>query len=116
MMPRPEANIEKRRHPRTVVQMTLKGIRLDPDGGEVLDMLRMRNISRSGMGATAERPLYPGQRLILCLPLTTEGGRRSIYATVRRCRQGESGFGVGLEFDSASIEGCVGSSQTLVAA
>lgn len=97
-----DSGIEKRRHPRTVVEMTLRGIRLDPEGGEVVDWLRMQDISRSGMGAVSARPFYPGQRFVLCLPLSGDTGRRHIYATVRRCRPGEDGYRVGLEFDNAA--------------
>jgi hypothetical protein len=83
--------------------MRLKGIRLDPDGGDVVDSLQMVDISRSGLGARTHRGFYPGQRMVLCLPLTGEGGRRNIYATIVRCRQGEDGYRVGLEFDAASV-------------
>jgi hypothetical protein len=93
---------EKRRHPRTQLQMTLRCIRLDPDCGEVVDTLHMVDISRCGMGAICDRTFYPGQRIVLCLPMTDKSGRRSIYATVVRCRQGHEGHAVGLEFDSVS--------------
>jgi len=83
---------ERRRHPRTQIQMNLRCIRLDPDGGEVVDSLAMYDISRSGLGAYCDRPFYPGQRLVLCLPLTGENGRRNIYATVTRCRPTEDGY------------------------
>ena len=110
-----ESTIEKRRHPRTMVQMTLKGVRLDPDGGDVVNLLRMMDISRSGMGATSPRHLYPGQRLVLCLPMTDATGRRNIYATVRRCGQAEGAYDVGLEFDGVAISSSRGV-DTLAAA
>ena len=115
-MPGTMQAIEKRRHPRTVVQMTLRGIRLDPDGGEVVDSLHMQDISRSGMGAIADHSFYPGQRMVLCLPLSEEGGRRNIYATVRRCRHVEEGYELGLEFDNASFASTLGAGQALAAA
>ena len=93
---------ERRRHPRTQLQMVLHGIRLDPDGGDVVSTLQMTDISKCGMGAVSERSLYPGQRLVMCLPLSTGGARRNIYATVVRCRQGQEEFRIGLEFDLAS--------------
>jgi hypothetical protein len=95
--------LERRRHPRTLVRMTLGCIRLDPDGGEVLDSLRMLDISRSGMGAATDRRFYPGQRLVLCLPVTASRGRRNVYATVRRCSAAGNAYRVGLEFDKASV-------------
>lgn len=94
---------ERRRHPRTQLQMTLTCIRLDPDGGDVLDTLHMVDISRSGLGAISDRPYYPGQRIVLCLPLSPNGGRRNIYARVVRCRQDQEGYRIGLQFDSTSM-------------
>lgn len=108
--------VERRRHPRTVVQMTLRGVRLDPDGGEVVDTLRMMDISRSGMGVLTDRGMYPGQRMVLQLPLNAEGGRRNIYATVRRCRATDSGYHVGLEFDDGSLSTAAGASSAALAA
>jgi len=95
--------VERRRHPRTPLKMRLTGIRLDPDGGEILDSLQMLDISRSGMGAICDRPFYPGQRLVLCVPLSPERGRRNLYARVVRCRQVEQGFHIGVEFDASSV-------------
>ncbi len=95
--------VEKRRHQRTNLQMTLRGIRLDPDGGDPVDTLHMVDISRSGLGAYSDRAFYPGQRIVLCLPLSNNSGRRNIYATIVRCRQAEEGYRVGLEFDTASL-------------
>jgi hypothetical protein len=97
---------ERRRHPRTRLQMTLRGIRLDPDGGDVSDTLRMVDISRSGMGAVFDRWLYPGQRLVLCLPLHEDGGRRNINASVRRCTKVAEGYRVGLQFDLDCLQAC----------
>ena len=94
---------ERRRHPRTRLQMMLHGIRLDPDGGDVCDTLEMVDISRSGLGAVADRWLYPGQRIVLALPLHAHGGRRSLPATVVRCEKDHSGYRIGLEFDKASV-------------
>jgi len=101
-MPTSEQTQEKRRHPRMGIQMKLQCIRLDPDGGDVVDMLETVDISRQGMGARSERPFYPGQRLLLCMPLTSLRGQRNIYATVVRCRRQQDGYLVGMAFDSAS--------------
>lgn len=96
--------------------MTLKGVRFDPDGGEVVDTFHMMDISRSGMGAVAERYMYPGQRMVLYLPMTEATGHRSIYATIRRCGHGEGGYEVGMEFDSASLAASCTSGAALAAA
>lgn len=90
---------ERRRNPRTQLHMTLHGIRFDPDGGDVRDTLQMLDISRSGMGAITDRSLYPGQKIMLSLPLHPDGGRRSVYASVIRCAKVQEGYRVGLEFD-----------------
>ena len=94
---------ERRRHPRTKLQMVLHGIRLDPDGGDVRNTLQMVDISRSGMGAVVDRWLYPGQRIVLSMPLHPEGRRKNIYATVVRCRKIREGYRIGLEFDLVSL-------------
>ena len=107
---------ERRRHPRSRLKMMLHGIRLDPEGGDVQDTLQMTDISRCGMGALADRWLYPGQRIVLCLPLHPDGGRRNIYATVIRCGKGRDGYGVGLEFDHASLGASVGFETVTAAA
>jgi hypothetical protein len=95
-----EFPIERRRHPRTMVQMMLRGVRMDPEEGDIIDSLRMVDISRGGMGAYVQKPAYPGQRFVLCLPLSDAGGRRNVYATVMRCRQTTEGCRVGLKFDN----------------
>ena len=97
-----ETSAERRRHPRTALQMSLPCVRLDPDGGDVVDSLDMTDISRSGMGAMCERPFYPGQRILLHLPAGEDRGRRNIYASVIRSQPSNAGYRVGLEFDRAS--------------
>ena len=97
------ATKERRRHPRTHLNLAVGCVRLDPDGGDVLDRIHVLDISRSGVGALAERPFYPGQRVIVRLPLTAEGGRRNIYATVVRCLNRDDGYRIGLQFDTASV-------------
>ena len=94
---------ERRRHPRTHLQMRIQCIRLDPEGGDVVAMLDTVDISRCGVGAVSDRPFYPGQRVVLCMPLTSIGGRRNIYATVVRCRQEEQGYNVGMDFDASAV-------------
>jgi len=107
--------MERRRHPRTQLEMTLQSIRLDPDGGELVDSLRMMDISKNGMGAVSERTFYPGQRIVLCLPLSSTSGRRNIYATIVRCKQGKEGYKVGLEFDTTSVNAWCGVSGAAAA-
>jgi len=107
---------ERRRHPRTALRMSLRCVRLDPDGGDVMDTLHMTDISRSGMGAICGRPFYPGQRIVLCLPRSDGNGRRNIYASVIRSRPGEDGYSVGLEFDRASAATWYGARTAAVAA
>jgi hypothetical protein len=99
-----------------MVQMLLRGVRLDPEEGEILDTLRMVDISRGGMGAYLNRPAYPGQRFILRLPLSETTGRRNVYATVIRCRQTEDGCRVGLRFDNVSVGSWCGVSTAITAA
>lgn len=93
---------ERRRFPRTQLHMKIQCIRFDPDGGDVVDMLETVDISRGGLGVMAERAFYPGQRVLLCMPLTTMGGQRNIYAKVVRCRHEEEGFNVGMSFDRSA--------------
>lgn len=95
--------IERRRHPRTRIAMTLGCVRLDPDGGDVVDSLQMRDISRGGLGAYSARMFYPGQRIVLNLPIPAENGRRNVYATIVRCRQAEDLYSVGFEFDAPYV-------------
>ncbi|MFA6133620.1 MAG: PilZ domain-containing protein [Phycisphaerae bacterium] len=108
---------ERRRHPRTHIRMSLRCIRLDPDGGDVTDTLDMMDISRGGMGARCERSFYPGQRIVLALPLAGERGRRNVYATVVRCRPDAEGYNLGLEFEPVTTGAWYGSaSATALAA
>jgi hypothetical protein len=111
-----DAPIERRRHPRTCVKMILRGVRLDPEEGEILDSLRMVDISRGGMGAYVDRPAYPGQRFVLCLPISEKSGRRNIYATVMRARQTEDGCRVGLRFENVAVGDWAGVSTAMSAA
>lgn len=93
---------ERRRHPRTQLQMCLHGIRLDPDGGDVVEVVEMTDISRCGLGVLSQRAFYRGQRIVLCLPMGQGGRRRNVSTTVVRCSQEAQGFHVGLEIDGAS--------------
>lgn len=95
--------VDRRRHTRTQLQMTLRSVRLDPDCGDVVDCLHMTDISRSGMGAISDRSFYPGQRVVLCLPLTRSGGRKNVYAKVIRCQQNHQAYHVGLEFETLGV-------------
>ena len=106
--------IERRRHPRTRLAMTLGCIRLDPDGGDVVDSLYMRDISRGGLGAYSSRPYYPGQRIVLNIPIPADGGRRNVYATIVRCRADGEGYSVGFAFDSPYVGEACRYSRTIV--
>lgn len=106
--------IERRRHPRTRLTMTLGCVRLDPDGGDVVDSLYMRDISRGGLGAQSCRPYYPGQRIVLNLPIPADGGRRNIYATIVRCRQEQDAYSVGFVFDAPYVGETCRYSRTIV--
>ncbi|MGC9453486.1 MAG: PilZ domain-containing protein [Phycisphaerae bacterium] len=108
--------LERRRHPRTKLEMRLRGIRLDPDCGEVVEQLHMKDISKSGIGATSPRAFYPGQRIVLGIPVQSAGGKRNLYATVVRCRQTDDGYRVGMEFDNAAAEAYRQSDEQVVAA
>jgi hypothetical protein len=97
--------------------MTLQGIRLDPDGGDVVCLLHMIDISKSGMGACSDRAFYRGQRIVLNLPGAPAGLRRNVAATVVRCLPDrEHGFQVGMEFDAIPSANWVGGSRPAVAA
>jgi len=100
--------LDRRRHPRTRLAMKLGCIRLDPDGGDVVDSLEMTDISRGGLGATCGRPHYPGQRIVLNLPLPSGGARRNIYATIVRCTAREENYRVGFEFDAPYVNSAFG--------
>ncbi len=83
--------------------MNLGCIRLDPDGGDVVDSLHMTDISRSGLGARCTRAYYPGQRIVLNLPMPSSPSRRNVYATIVRCAQWGEDYNVGLEFDAPYV-------------
>jgi len=96
--------------------MTLGCVRLDPDGGDVIDSLRMTDISCGGLGAHCDRTHYPGQRIVLSLPLPPNGGRKNLYATIIRCSPAGAGYSVGFEFDAPYVGSSYGYAQTAVVA
>ena len=98
-----ESMMERRRYPRTQLNISAHCIRLDPDGGDVTDRVDVVDISRGGMGAVSSRPFYPGQRVILCLPMSQGGGHRNIHAAIVRCRHQSEGYRIGLEFDPNAV-------------
>jgi hypothetical protein len=108
--------LERRRHPRTKLEMRLRGVRLDPDCGDVVEQLHMTDISKSGIGATTGRAFYPGQRIVLSLPVPSSGGQRNLYATIVRCHQVDQGYRVGMEFDNAAAEAYARQDEQVVAA
>ena len=107
---------ERRRHPRTQLKMTLRGIRLDPDGGDVLNTFRMVDISQSGMGVLSEKSFYPGQRIVLDLPIGMSAGRRNVSARVVHCLPEKEGYHIGLEFETTATNSWVGVSGQAIAA
>ena len=109
---------ERRRHPRTHLSMTLSCIRMDPDGGDTSDSVRMTDISLGGLGGICGRPFYRGQRVLMRLPIATDGQGRHVYATIIRCRRDESGNGykVGLEFDAPYVASAYGYGHRTAAA
>ncbi len=94
---------DRRKHPRTYLNMGIQAIRLDPDGGDVVQKLSMTDISRSGMGVVSDRPMYPGQRLLVTLPLSEGSGRRNLYARLVHCRERKGAYRLGVEFDRVSV-------------
>ncbi len=97
------AGQEQRRHPRMHLQMGIHCVRLDPSGQNTLDQLSTFDISKSGIGATSDQPYYPGQRVMVRLPIARADGDRHMYARVVRCRRDrEQGYQIGLEFEAAS--------------
>lgn len=92
---------ERRYHTRTQLRLALRGLRLDP-GGEMVDTFHMVDISRGGLGAIVDRPYYRGQRVVMSLPALDNGPRRSVYASVVRCRSDHEGYHVGLRFEQGS--------------
>lgn len=108
--------VERRRHTRTNLQMTLRSIRLDPDCGDVVDCLHMQNISRSGLGVISDRAFYAGQRVVLCLSVPNGGGRKNVYARVVRCQRYQQAYAVGLEFETFALGAWCGVSGNVAAA
>ena len=92
---------ERRRHVRTPLQITLRALRMDPDGDSV-EMFTMTDISRGGIGAKSERTYYPGQRVVLNMPLPDAPRRQRVYATVVRCCREQDGYRLGMSFDRPS--------------
>ncbi len=88
--------------------MAIHCVRLDPGGTSVLDQLEMFDMSRSGIGAVSDQSYYPGQRVMVRLPLSRASGARHMYARVVRCRPSrEGGYEIGLEFEAAVRGGTV---------
>lgn len=96
---------ERRQHQRLCLQIKLQCIRLDPEGGDVVDTIETTDISRTGLGAISMRPYYPGQRILVCMPMSSQNGRRNIYGTIIRCRQLEEGYHLGVQFDGMALAG-----------
>ena len=108
--------VERRRYRRHAMETTLQGIRLDPDGGDVVDTFRTRDVSHNGLGAMTERAFYPGQRVVLTMEPESGPGRRNIYATIVRCRSAQSGYRIGMQFDSVTTDAWHGVASDTVAA
>jgi hypothetical protein len=110
------SGMERRRHPRTRLSRQIQGIRLDPDGGDMVEQMDTLDVSRSGMGALCSRSFYPGQRVVLRMPRVAESGERSIYATIVRCRPRSQRYQVGMEFDTTSLDSHANVVEAIVAA
>ncbi len=110
------SGMERRRHHRVKLTKRIKGLRLDPDGGEIVEPLETIDVSRSGLGAFSQRSFYPGQRVVLQMPRADSDGLRNICATVVRCSRGEQTFRVGMEFDGSSADTAVGVAEEFAAA
>jgi len=89
---------ERRRHVRTPLQITLRALRMDPDG-DSMETFTMTDISRGGIGAVSERTYYPGQRVVLNMPMPDAPQRQRVYATIIRCRHKRDGYHLGMSFD-----------------
>ncbi len=110
-----EQQMERRRHPRTMLQLGVRCVRLDPHEGDVIDRIHTVDSSRSGLGAVSDLAYYPGQRVILCMPRQDGDGDRRVYATVRRVRSDKrDGYQLGLEFEHVSL-GSWGTASNLTA-
>ena len=116
MMNSSALSAERRRYTRTPVQMPLWCLRLDPDGYDVVDILDAVDISAAGLGVTTDKSYYPGQRMVVSLPISETQGHRNICATVVRCQPQDKRNRVGLRFDSASIGAWCGISSRPAAA
>ena len=108
--------LERRRYPRTGLQMSVRCIRLDPEDGDVIDRLHVTDISRAGLGGVTGGPYYPGQRVLLAMPLSESSGHRNIHASVVRCRQLDEGYRIGLRFDDGSVSCWAGTGARFQAA
>ena len=100
----PESGHERRRHPRTDVLAPLKCVSFDPDGLHMNEELQSLDMSYSGVGALSTDRYYPGQRVVISLPNTSDAAPRRMHATVVRCNpHREGGYQVGFSFDGASV-------------
>ena len=99
----PTLPVERRHYARTPLQVPLWCLRLDPDGYDVVDILDAVDISHAGLGVNTDRSYYPGQRMVVSMPISETQGHRNICATVVRCQPEDKRNRVGLRFDSASI-------------
>ena len=104
---------ERRRYVRTPLQIMLRALRMDPDG-DSMETFTMTDISRGGIGAVSERTYYPGQRVVLNMPLPDAPQRQRVYATIIRCRREQDGYHLGMSFDRPSVSEA--STAALVAA
>jgi len=101
-----------------LMDTTLNCICLDPDAVDVVNSLRTIDISRGGIGALSRRPFYPGERLVLCMPLSPGTGRRNLYASVVQSRYDcqNEGHRVGLRFHNGAIGACQGIDVSITSA
>ena len=107
---------ERRRHGRMPIEMSMRCVRFDPDGCDAVDVLETVDISHGGLGAISDGAFYPGQRVVVRLPLSDIGGRRNVYATVTRSDRRKEQYHVGMEFDMVKAGAWCGVSGAAVAA
>ena len=97
-----QSQAERRRHIRTHLQITLRALRMDPDG-DSMETFNMTDISRGGIGVVSDRTYYPGQRVVLNMPLPDGPKRQRVYATIVRCQSKPDGYHLGMMFDRPAV-------------
>ena len=87
----PQAQMRRRRLPRVGVRLRLLILPMGDDGNSPRPLprpvtVRLRNLSRRGIGFVHNQPLSPGQAFMMTLPREA-GGNVHLLGRVERCRQ-----------------------------